>query len=277
MLELKTDSLTNDAGRLLRASAYLTRWRPVHLHRVIRDLRYYFRQGKLLGMVEEFFPETLPEFEAGWGWLDTLSDFLKLVEEAGWFAIDWKTLDYLWECYAQLGDDDCEDCIESDYLMAFSHFVEHMPVRHYNYDEDEWLNEILENVPLLALVRGLVDPRYQANISEWLIEYELYDVVSQDIDLLSLPERCEGQPEPLCHLSLLVKYVRRETGNRLLNTAVSLVDWDFSMWRWDSPADRAEVKRLSAEAQPEWQKIEALLEWADGPEQVEEAVCLLFR
>lgn len=273
MFGVETNGGQASATRLLKPGAFLQRWRPVQLQRVIRDLRFLYREAHGLAMIERWFPESLgDEYES---WLDILRTLMRLAGAAGMFEVDWETVDYLWECYMQLGDDE-DDYIESDMLLALGYFVEHIPVRHYNYDEDEWLNDILENVPLLALVRGLVEPGFEANISGLLIKYELYDFVSQDIDLLGLRKRCEGQPEPLCWLPEMVHYVRRETGNPLLDGQVGIIGWEFPQWRWDSEQDMAEVQALSKAAQPKWAKIEALLQWADGAEQVEEAICLLM-
>lgn len=274
MFEFAANGSGVGAQRLLRPGAFLRRWRPVHLNKVIQQMRFLYREAHGLAMMKRWFPECLGDIEPDESWLDILRHLMKLAEVENLFEPDWETMDYLWKVYCQLGDE--EDEIESEMLRMMGVFVEHIPVKHYNYDEEEWLNGLMETVPLLALVRGLVDPAWGADISNLLIEYELYDLVPSDMDILNLPKRCEGLPEPLCWLPEMVHFVRRETGNPLLDGSVGIVDWRFPHWRWDSEQDMAEVQALSAAAQPRWQKIEDLLAWADGPEQVEEAVCLLM-
>jgi len=276
MLEVAAGTGYDSTSRLLRPGALLRRYRPAHLNRVRQQMRFLFREAHGLKLIQMYFPESLVDIDSDFSWFDILRQLIRLAEVEGWFEPDWETLDDMWEIYMQMGDDDPADAVESEMLLGMAHFVEHIPVRHYNYGEEDWFNMIVENVPLLALVRGLVDPRFEANISNLLIEYELYDFASQDIDLVGLPRRCEGQPQPLCWLPEMVQFCRRETGNKLLDRCVGIIDWEFPGWRWDSESDLAEVKQLSAEAQPRWRKIEDLLAWADGPEQVEEAVCLLM-
>lgn len=281
-LELSTDRLLGgylDAPgpRFLKPRQQLRRLLPVRLGVVAGTLRGTLRQARGMQLIERHFPEKLAYYSLADDWEDTMREFLRYVEKAGWFGIYWKGLDYLWDWWMQEGNEDGNPDAEHECLTMLADFLEYIPIRYFNFGEEDWLSSVAEELPILCLIRGLVDPSFKANISELRVEYDVWD---NDLPADFSPAAFSVPLDtyaPLCWLPEVLRFCAHATGNELLDTGVDVI-WDFewSTYRWDRPEDIETLKLLYPPALQSWERVQAFLKWCDGPEEVDEVMRLLF-
>lgn len=275
LTELSTDRLLGP--RFLKPRMQLRRLRPVRLGVVAGALRGTLRQARGMQLIGRYFPGEWSGLSLADDWEDTMREFLRYVGAAGWFGIYWDGLDHLWEAWMNDGNESDNPDQESDVLTMLADFLEYIPVNYFNFGEEDWLNSVAEELPILCLIRGLVDPTWEANISELRVEYEVWDNdLPADFDprFFSVPPDTYA---PLCWLPDVVRYCARETGNELLDTGVDAIwEQDWSTYRWDRPEDIELLKLLYPPALQGWERVQAFLKWCDGPEEVGEMMGLLF-
>jgi hypothetical protein len=284
-LELSTDRLLGDypdapGPRLLKPAQQLRRLLPVRLGVVSTTLRDTLGQARAMQLIERFFPGELAGYGLGDSWAATLGDLLRLVVGAGWFGIHWEGIETLNEYYLNdwhEGDGDNPD-LEHEALALLADFLKYIPVRYFNFGEEEWLNGVAEERPLLCLIRGLVDPTYEGNISSLRVEYGIWDNdlgPGFDPAAFSVPPDTDA---PLCWLPDVVRFCARVTGNALLDTGVDAIwEQDWGAYQWDRPEDIETLKRLYPPALRAWGRVEAFLKWCEGdPDTIDQALHLLF-
>lgn len=243
-------------------------------------MRDTLRQAQAIRLIERFFPERLRDHDLTDDWNDTLLQFFRYVEaDRGWFGLAWGEVEYLGEAWWNFDDYDNDNPDrEPDAAGVLAEFIECIPVIYFNYGEEAWLNYVAEELPILCLIRGLVDPSYEGNIVDLLIEYEIYDnqlPANFDPQAFSVPL---GTPPPLRFLPDVVRFCAHVTGNTLLDTGIDAVwEHDWTAYRWDRPADIAALKRLYPPALRTWGRVQGFLRWCgQDPERVDQAVHLLF-
>jgi hypothetical protein len=281
MPELKTYPVTTDDSPwflnqpyLIKPARQLHRLRPVRLGVIANGLRNYERQARLLQLIGTHFPEELQYHRAGEDWYGTLSDFLRCVSAADWFEVDWAHLDYLNETVMNDEYDRDNPDLGPNGLGEMADYITFIPVRFYNFTEEQWANDVAENFQSLCLIRGLTNSDYM-DISSLLIEYEIYDNFDQ-VDVWANIDAITPQthPEPLCWLPDVARFCCRKTGNMLLDTALagpfddSEYEHDGKEFLWST--DIETVKLLYQEAAPVWERVEKFLKWADDQAAMEE-------
>ncbi len=242
-------------ARLARANGlvveqnYYPRWRRL---RQAEDLiERYFPGKPVVGKTHMCF---CPD------WLGVLSTFLDYVEQAGWFGVDWPTLDYLllWaqddyqETDEELNDLNWEApgfAISADYLTG-------IPVKCFGlggiygcFDE----SPLMQYPPLqmlwalLGCPVGLVQ-HYLPNFPVFhnLIWTQAIQTAAQRrlarLDITTLPK-------PLCWLLEMSKYACAKTGNVIMDTTIDATNdlWPMQ-WRWDTDLDFIKEQWAEAEA-----------------------------
>jgi hypothetical protein len=215
--------------------------------------RAYWR-SLALGLIQRLFPrESLPQ-SGSWEWV--FRHLLGMIERANLFALDWQTLDYLWDWWHQYEyDEDIIRIPQPEWMMA--EFLYGPPVRFYNHSMEMWYEHVAYDQPLLWTVAQFVRNDIELK-ADTLIGWEIYD---NEVDLVANARRAVSMPEPYCWLPLLVDYVRGATGNPLLDEYVDLTEFDFEAadFNW---GQLEQVKAYSKEAQAAWEKIEKLCDFA---------------
>lgn len=293
--QLNTDGILSP--RLLKPAQQLRRLLSVRLGVVSTTLRDTLRQARAMALMERFFPAGTPTDgtqAAEWSgqsladeWNGTLFDFFRSVENAGWFGLYWEGLELLGEFWWNDDYDGDNPDHEPDASMMLADFLVYIPVQYFNFGEEDWLNRVAEELPILCLIRGLVDPTYQLNISELRVEYDIWDndlgpACGSTVGASSFDPATFGVPPdtdaPLCWLPDVVRFCARATGNELLDTGVEAIwEHDWSTYQWDRPQDIKALKRLYPPALRAWERIKRFLKWCDGPEEVDQMLELLFR
>jgi hypothetical protein len=269
--DLKPLQNPTPARYLLRPKQVIWRARMVRLSVAWKNINAYANAARAWELVQRFFPETLEKYHPSNLALDTLPALLHRVEEAGWFEVDWETMDYFWEVLANEDEDGLEpydldfgmEC-EIDLLAC----LEYIPVKRYNWSVEQWMN--MDGMPLLSIFKRFLDHDYHMTTG--------YDTA--DYHRLTpewLKERCqavaESRGEPFDILPTLVDYVLAKTGNPLLDghSDSSEMRWPYDLgYKWDRPEDVEELKRLSAEATLVWQQIKTLAGWLDTDDTIED-------
>lgn len=261
MQTFTTALIAPSARRLLRPARLVRRLRPVRLGWAAQELEEHRRTAAAYGLIERFFPDKL---EPVGEWYEVLREFLRMVEAADWFPIDWPWLDDLWMMAEQTGIDE-EDGHEPDGMRTMAEYCRFIPVAYYGlWSEEEDAEEVYYTHPVMALIAGLLGH----------IDYDdqLVDLVGADIDgnglhpatnLALFTERAAAQPEPLCWLPEVAPFAIGKTGNQLLDSRLSHIERyeAMDMWIWGSERDLAHLRRLWQEAKPLWEKIEKFNDW----------------
>lgn len=267
MQTLTTALIAPSARRLLRPARLVRRLRPVRLGVAAQELEELRRTAAAYGLIERFFPDA--PLEPGGEWYDVLRDFLRLVEAADWFPIDWGWLDDLFMMAQQTGIEE-EDGTEPDGLRMMAEYIEGVPVDYRGlWAEEEDPEDVFYTYPEMVLIAGLLGH----------IEYDdqLVALVGDDIDgnglhpatnLALFAERAAEAPEPLCWLPEMARFGGGKTGNKLLDTRLSHIERYEAMdlWSWGSERDLAHLRKLWQEAKPLWEKIEKFNEWGQSPD-----------
>lgn len=285
MQNLKTYSIPTDSPwflnqpYLIKPAHQLHRLRPVRLGVIANELRNRERQARALWLIQKYFPKELQYHEAGDGWYGTLSDFLKYVSAADWFEVDWDHLNYLNEMVMNGEYDRDNPDLGPAGLGEMADYLTYIPVRFYNFNEEDWVNVVVENFQSLCLIRGLADLGYM-DISSLLIEYEIYDNFNL-VDVWANIEEItpETHPPPLCWLPDVAAYCCRKCGNILLDSALSTwgeedYEHDGKLFTWSNDIEK--VRKLYQEAAPVWKRIEDFLRWADDQAAMEEVARALL-
>jgi hypothetical protein len=240
-------------GRILRPYTVLKRLRPVSLNALIeRATRAQYRV-KAIALINRYFPEQLAVVQVSPGldapWLEIFGHFLRLVEGAGWFEVDWDRLSSLEEGWCQSGENSYEDHLAL--------YLDNIPVRVYGIGEDD---QDVYNA--LWILRMLLD-EYTRVDPDFLIGYELYDALD---DIFSKEEiLCHVRnadyshlPEPLCWLDEICE-IAAGNGNQLLTETFETTDYGMSPFLWERDLER--VKALYREARPAIKRLQAFRDW----------------
>lgn len=272
-------------GRLLKPTAALTRARLVKLGAAAHQLELYRRKSRALGLIERHFPDELTRAGDGDSWFDTFRDFLRYVQEADWFPIDWSTLDYLWEWAMTVGIEE-EGPMEPNGLALMADYLVAIPVQGYGLDDNEW-GEPMETMPELGLIQMILG-KYPPDI-DFLINLDIYDNWDDDLaenftatarQSLASPE-IRNLPEPLCFLPDVAAVAMSETGNIILDTTNGIRDMErlymgVADWEWDNPDDLEKLRQAWQEAEPVVEALEAYLAWCQGLGQWQEVAEVLL-
>ncbi|MBE7556815.1 MAG: hypothetical protein HS126_37710 [Anaerolineales bacterium] len=196
----------------LRPWAALPRLRPVKVETLTNQLSNYERTIIGLRLVEQHFPEALADYGdlAQTGWWEILAHLNNLVEEAGWWEVNWTALNEAWAWWM-------EESKENGDRLAI--FLTYIPVRHYGLNQDTILK-----FPPMELLYVLLDGSVGVASSDLLIAIELYDGIDQwdqaDRDAawarLHAIEADPGlYPEAVRWLPELARWACHRTGNHL--------------------------------------------------------------
>lgn len=260
------------ADRVLKCQVPLIRHGAARLGAVRLRLEQHCLRGRAASLLATHFPQH--EIKSAW-WVDLFWEICHQVEAAGWFAIDWPVLDYLWE-WANVEEADGDYYMVGG-LQAMAEFLTCIPVRHYGQTEEDWFNSVPDQYPILAILRALGVADYGfAGVMDWLIEYEIYD--NLDVVLGDLHQRADIKAlrEPLCWLPEVFDYCRQATGNPLLDDCLDMLEWDFGGYVWSEPGDIEAAKRDSQAAQPVWQRIEAFVDYVTKNDAEDKIIELLL-
>ena len=246
-------------ARLLRPWTLLKRLRPVKVAAVHRRLREVERLSLGLGLLRRHFPAALAEYGdlKETGWWQVLAHLANLVEEAGWFEINWPVLNDAWALWMSDSEEE-----EGDHLAVYLHYV---PVTLYGFSDRE---SLFEFPPMELLHALLAECEIQAVSSELLIQAELYDGLEnwsrQDRaaawQLLGEVESDPGRyPEPVRWLPELARWACHRTGNVMLDRHFD--PYDQGPWfTWREP-DLEQLRTAWRRAKPVITAFERLLAW----------------
>lgn len=244
----------------LRPWALLERLRPVKLDSLAAYLRNYERTIAGLRLIEKLFPEALAGYGnlTGTGWWEVLAHLANLVEEAGWFEIDWGALNEAWAYWME------DPAEQGDHLATFLRYI---PARQYGFDQQSLLQ-----FPPLELLHVLLDGSAGAVSSELLVATELYDSLNdwteadrqQVWDRLHRIEADPGAyPEPVRWLPELARWACRRTGNHLLDG--SFDPYHDGPWLcWESEAELEQVRSAWRRAGPVIEQFRRLMAWYEA-------------
>lgn len=260
MLAIDRPTIAAPAQRLLKPHHYLERLRAVRLGAIAYELDGACRTARVVGHIARLFPGQEAGIDPRAGWSNVLNHLLRLVEKADWFEIDWNMLDYLYEWGMNDGDDDMDDDDNPVYepmgWYYLSCYTSGIPVRFYNYSEEDWYESyyLASDYPALVAIRVGIDAKYNMDIPEELepLTWINYDAALRQVDWAA-------QPAPLRAFPLAVRYVRRDFGNPLLDEGAEVMDLWPERWTWEDNLD--EVWAYALYARPIWAAIEAVAEW----------------
>lgn len=252
----------------LRPWALLLRLRPVKVETLAGQLHTYERAIAGLRLIEQFFPAALKEYGdpsglspsgrslSATGWWEILAHLANLIEEAGWFEIDWTSLNEAWAYWM-------EDPNENgDHLATFLHFI---PARHYGFDQQTILD-----YPPMELLYVLLDGSAGAASADLLVAIELYDSIDDawtEADRQAAWARLHAieadpglYPEPVRWLPELARWTCRRTGNPLLDRQFDPAE--AGPWFvWQAESDLIQVRSAWRRAGPVIAQFRRLMEW----------------
>jgi hypothetical protein len=232
--------LATTPAEVIKPWASLWRLRPLRLAALARWLQDHGRRERALQLVREFFPAELDHLQApDLDWIDILTAFLALVEQAGWFGYDRDSVELAWQAFM-------EDPELNEEAMAV--FLVQVPVELYGLSGPELLAD--RYLPL-SLLKHLLDETTPFTASAVRLLHRKLNleksVVTDWSDaarqaawqrLADIEARPERYPEPVRRLPALAHWACGNTGNRLLDRSGScLTEADFFTWQ-DVPALR---------------------------------------
>ncbi|MCQ3972392.1 MAG: hypothetical protein DPW09_02975 [Anaerolineae bacterium] len=244
----------------LRPWAALPRLRPVKVETLTTQLGNYERTITGLRLVEQHFPEALADYGdlAQTGWWELLAHLNNLVEEAGWWEVNWTALNEAWAWWM-------EESKENGDRLAI--FLTYIPVRHYGLNQDTVLK-----FPPMELLYVLLDGSAGVASSDLLIAIELYDGIDQwdqaDRDAawarLHAIEADPGlYPEAVRWLPELARWACHRTGNPLLDRDFDPYH-DGPWFRWAAEAEVEQTRSAWRRARPVIEQFRRLMEWYEA-------------
>lgn len=259
MFRLDPHPPSQSPARLLRPWAVLERLRPAKLVAFHLRLREYERLSLGLNLLQHHFPAALVDYDdlSGKGWWECLAHLANLVEEAGWFEINWPVLNEAWSYWMNEPDEE-----QGDHLAVFLHYL---PVVLYGFTDGE---SLFEFPPIELLHTLLARCEIQAVSSQLLVETELYDNLEQwdetDRDSAwKLLEQIEADPgryaEPVRWLPELARWACHRTGNVMLDQHFDPYgDGPWLTWR---ESDLLQIKTAWRRARPVIDVFHRLMHW----------------
>lgn len=254
--------LAEDRPRLaqLRPWALLERLRPVTLTSLAGQVANYQRTVTGLRLVQKYFPAALADYGdlAGTGWYEVLAHLNNLVEEAGWWQVDWAALNEAWAWWMEEPEENGERL--AGYLTC-------IPARHYGLSP-----ETLLSFPPLELLYVLLDGSAGAVSSDLLIALELYDNLDDwsesdrtaAWDRLHRIEADPGRyPGPVRWLPELARWVCRRTGNHLLDRELDPYQ-DGAWLSWEAEAEVEQTRSAWRRAGPVIEQFRRLMHWYEA-------------
>jgi hypothetical protein len=247
--------LAQAPGRVLRPAQFLRRLRPLRLERAAYLLGDFARRARTLDLIQAHFSDSWDgEWSANFFWFEVYCEFLREAEAAGWFEVDWDTLQ-MWERqWLETGDDECSGFdILSDYLLG-------IPVLCFGWDVCEPELEMgdpaaIADYPALELLRFLVlGPEEGRQVSDYLEELlgglDFYDL--ENYDRWRARQRLERatrrRKPPWRWLAEMADFACDRSGNIILDTTVDNHDPWPRQWAWDR--DLETIKAAWARAKP---------------------------
>ena len=244
----------------LRPWAWLQRLRPVKVECLTHQLNNYERTITGLRLIESYFPEALAEYTdlAQTGWWEIVAHLNNLVEEAGWWEVNWAALNEAWAWWM-------EEPKENGDQMAI--FLTYIPARHYGLDQ-----ETILNFPPMELLYVLLDGSAGVASSDLLIAIELYDGIDQWAQAereaawaqLHTIEADPGlYPEAVRWLPELARWACHRTGNHLLDRVFE-PHHDGPWLSWASESDVEQTRSAWRRARPVIEQFRRLMEWYEA-------------
>lgn len=245
----------------LRPWSLLLRLRPVKIETLAIQLHTYERAIAGLRLIEKFFPEALKEYGnlSDTGWWEILAHLANLIEESGWFEIDWNVLNEAWACWIEAPEEN------GDHLATFLHFI---PARHYGFDQQTILN-----YPPMELLYVLLDGSAGVASADLLVAIELYDGIDDDwteADRQAAWARLHAiesdpglYPEPVRWLPELARWTCRRTGNLLLDRPFNPAE-DGPWLVWEAESDLEQVRSAWRRARPVIDQFRRLMAWYEA-------------
>lgn len=248
-----------DPTRVLKPWAPLERLRPVNLQAVIRLVRDYDRTGRALRLIQRHFKPELARYGdlSQAGWWEILADLFNLIEQAGWFAINWEALNQGW---AYWQGDPAEN---GHHLATYLHYI---PVRLYGLTA-----ETRFEIPPLELMYALFAEGVDVVSTELLVQVELYDGLDEWREhnrhlawrwLYDIEADAGRYPEPVRWLPELVRWACGLTRNAIL-------DQHFEPQRlgpWYGWERIEEITTAWRRAKPTIDQGQRLMAWTDADE-----------
>jgi len=232
-----------------RAVSWLPRLRgrkPAHLRATrghLRDLVYKYWVLALIRDVNSPFLHEVISKQPQMHWNDLFGAFLHQIKDEGWFPIDWGTLDWLHEIWAN----------EPEEIPGIIDYVTYLPLRTYGPTENDLEAGGCRYV-LASFLSDEVgfDQGYIQGIAVSALDKDRLrqGVLKVDFSLFS---------EPLCWLADAARIAIGQTGSPILDTSTEYFDGMSFTWRKDLARIRADWQKVK----PVAQRVDALVKWAD--------------
>ena len=265
------------AARFLRADSVLARVLKVP------EPTYVWRlEGKAMSLVAHYFPDKLDETQQVESWLFPdwamkLQFFLKQVEDAGWFDIDWDLLNYLAE-WAQNDEAEGDDSSDPDWmplgLCYMAEYLDGIPVKTFGFNPESPADDIGQYPPL-ALLEAILSAEKQYRFTGYSLDFDVFEQLPPDLAADQLEQAWKriddlgtGLEQPLCWLPEMARFACDRTGNAVLDqqTDITMDLWP-TQWSWTDDLDL--IREQWTEAQPTLTRVKQFLEWAEGEEQLD--------
>lgn len=202
-------------GRVLPPWSWLARLRPITVEAWFRWAQDYQRMVVGLKRIQAYFPETMSVYASveTASWYEILHHLSSLVEEAGWFPINWDALNEAWAVWMQDTEDDNGDCL--------ARYLHYMPVALFGFTPGS-----LREYPPMELLYVLLAKDVEVVSERTATESGLYDTVMEwdDSDrqatweLLHTIEADPGRwPEAVRWLPALARWSCQEADNIFFN------------------------------------------------------------
>lgn len=231
--------------KALRPTRILQRLRPVRLEVVARKLGDFGLRARVLGLTQRHFADKMgPEWTALDFWFENYCEFLRYVEHAGWFEINWDMLQMYEANWLENGED---DCMGHDILVDY---VDGIPVKCYGwgavYPETEWDEESeLHGYPALELLRALTfgpeEGRFRSETVDEILERvsERSSLNETDNEQIrrNLERACQRMKPPWKWLGEMADFAADRSGNVILDTTVDLHEPWPCQWTWEKDLD----------------------------------------
>ncbi len=238
------------------------------------------RLGRAGDLIRTHFPEKPVVRANGWmpEWLAILNQFLIYVEEAGWFEWDYDILNEFYEMAQNdsppLEEVDGPDWWEPAGLAECAQPLDIIPVRTFGFTIDDWSwKGDIGRHPPLALLDGLLGEG-QWLFSEADLDFSIFDKLPPITSAKDRWRRLNtldttSLSEPLCWLPEMARYACGQTGNIIMDTPRTDINWMTDWYHWDNPTDLAFIRQQWAETKVIRGRIQMFLEWCEGEEQLE--------
>ncbi len=248
----------------LKIQTILKRLQPAKAASTGRFLRDYQRTCQGLNLIKKHFPSELVEYYTGSSnifWCDVLNHFLNLVQRAGWFDIDFETMQFAYSYWMDSGEDTKSE------LVAI--FLEHVPITLMGFEDQD---SVLEYPPM-ELLQALLScfhvhriDMLSENVLEdaclyWLEDepWTLEDQTRAWSLLHAIEADSDRYPEPVQHLPNLARWACcHPMQNVILDRHFELFE-DGPFFRWDEHLE--ELKLAWRQAKPTVDALARLMRW----------------